>query len=197
WESEAGCAKKTLLRYTGLLEQNFSTRRKPNSEVARASYGPSVVYDGFLKTRGTVSAAILSMTIALFWGFLGFAPFRWLIQRMLHGNDGISSDEDLENGMFKTTNVTTSGTSANHSKPVQVTTTLTGKGDPGYLLSPIFMAECTLSLLNTDALPELARRGGILTPARAFGDAFVKRLEANERIIIHCQAHGGEDRKTV
>ncbi|KAK1228940.1 hypothetical protein PQX77_008014 [Marasmius sp. AFHP31] len=184
-------------RSWGLLEQNFLTNRKPNPEVARARYGPSVVYDEFLKTRGTVSAAILSTTIALFWGFLGFAPFRWLIQRMLPGNDGISSDGDLENGMFKTTNVTTSGTSANHPEPVQVTTTLTGKGDPGYLLSPIFMAECALSLLNTDALPELARRGGILTPATAFGDAFVKRLEANERFTVHCQVHSGEDRKTI
>ncbi|KAK1215511.1 hypothetical protein PQX77_021875 [Marasmius sp. AFHP31] len=66
--------------------------KKPNSEVARACYGPPVVYDEFLKTRGT-------------------------------------------NGMFKTTNITTSCTSANHSKPVQAMTTLTGKGDSRYLVS--------------------------------------------------------------
>ncbi|KAK1230788.1 hypothetical protein PQX77_006115, partial [Marasmius sp. AFHP31] len=58
------------------------------------------------------------------------------------------------------------------------------------------MSECALSLLNTDALPELARRGGILTPATAFRDAFVKRLEANERFTVDCQVHSGEDRKT-
>ncbi|KAJ8077406.1 hypothetical protein PM082_001836 [Marasmius tenuissimus] len=41
-------------------------------------------------------------------------------------------------------------------------------------------------LLNTDALPELARRSGIstVTPPTAFGDAFVKRLGANETFVV-------------
>ncbi|KAL0065576.1 hypothetical protein AAF712_007487 [Marasmius tenuissimus] len=186
--------RSIVQRSWGLLEQEFLSNESPSAEVARARYGPSVVYDEFLKTRGSISAVFLTMTMGLFWGLLGFAPFRSLILRVLPGNNGIKTDEDLEKGMFKTTNVTTSSTSANRPKPVQVTTTLTGKGDPGYLLSPILMAECALPLLNTDALPELARRGGILTPATAFGDVLVERLEANERFTVQYQVHTTEDK---
>ncbi|KAL0574907.1 hypothetical protein V5O48_007051 [Marasmius crinis-equi] len=190
--------KPIVQRSWGLLEHEFLSKKSAGSEISRARYGPSVVYDEFLKTRGTLSAAILATTLGIFWGLLGLAPFRWLARRLVSRVDN-ATDEQLDNGSFVTTNVTTSTTSARYPRPIQVTTTLKGKGDAGYLLSPIWMAECAMALLDTGSLPELARRGGILTPATAFGDVLVKRLEANERMTVHYEVHKGteESRKNI
>ncbi|EEB93333.1 hypothetical protein MPER_08023, partial [Moniliophthora perniciosa FA553] len=92
----------------------------------------------------------------------------------------------LEKGNFKTVNVTTTTPTASHPGGVTVTTTFTGKGDPGYLLSP-------------NSLSDLARRGGVLTPAVACGEALIKRLQSNERFDIRAELDDGrnETRKSV
>lgn len=42
------------------------------------------------------------------------------------------------------------------------------------------ISECALAIaLEKDRLPRMAREGGMLTPATAFGDVLIKRLEAS------------------
>lgn len=74
-----------------------------------------------------------------------------------------------------------------------------GSGDPGYFLTACksfeshcilclrlinhclldMITECALAfVLDEASLPPLARVGGILTPATAFGEVLVKRLES-------------------
>jgi short subunit dehydrogenase-like uncharacterized protein len=50
------------------------------------------------------------------------------------------------------------------------------------------MADGALSLLlNTSSLSSFARQGGVLTPATAFGDAIVQRLQKNPRFDLRCE----------
>lgn len=56
-----------------------------------------------------------------------------------------------------------------------------GKGDPGYSLTARMISECALAIaVDSDRLPLLAKRGGFLTPATAFGHVLVERLEATK-----------------
>ena len=54
-------------------------------------------------------------------------------------------------------------------------------------------------LLNHDELPDIAKEGGVLTPASALGDVLVRRLEASGRFLIESEVvlgPGDESRKT-
>ena len=62
------------------------------------------------------------------------------------------------------------------------------------------VSECALALLlNRDELPELGKRGGVLTPASAFGDVLVRRLEETGRFQFESgrltERDGGHARK--
>lgn len=62
------------------------------------------------------------------------------------------------------------------------------------------MAESGLALLlNREELPALSRKGGVLTPAIAFGDAVVKRLQESGKFDIRCEVitGSGESRKSI
>lgn len=61
------------------------------------------------------------------------------------------------------------------------------------------IAECALALTLDDAsLPVTARSGGILTPATAFGDVLIKRLESTDcmRFETELVRDGDESRKS-
>lgn len=49
------------------------------------------------------------------------------------------------------------------------------------LLPPASERKTTAQTDNIQALPELARKGGILTPMTAFGDSLIQRLEESGR----------------
>jgi len=94
-------------------------------------------------------------------------------------------------------NVTTSASSAAFPQPVRVETTLPAKGDPGYYLSPLMLAESGLALLlNREKLPALSKQGGVLTPATALGDVIVKRLQEHAKFDIRCEVIE-ETRKSI
>jgi hypothetical protein len=51
---------------------------------------------------------------------------------------------------------------------------------------------------NIQALPEFARKGGILTPMTAFGDALIQRLEESGRFEFSSTVVGDESaRKSI
>lgn len=61
-----------------------------------------------------------------------------------------------------------------------IKTDYVGKGDPGYSHTAMLISECALSLVlpapKGTKLPPLAKVGGVLTPATAFGQVAVERL---------------------
>ena len=61
----------------------------------------------------------------------------------------------------------------------RVITTVSSDGDPGNRVTVKILCESALALiLDHQRLPPLGQRGGVLTPATAFGDVLVERLEA-------------------
>lgn len=155
-------------RSWGVFEQGG-----PNTSVFK--YGPKFKYDEMMAVPNPIAAAFVS--IALFIGFSLLTlvpPVRWLAEKYgpQAGVDG-PSKELQENGWFKQVAVVKS---VDKTKAVQVT--MKGKGDPGYAATSKMIAECALAfVLDADRLPPLAKQGGFLTPATAFGPVLVERLE--------------------
>ncbi|THV06648.1 hypothetical protein K435DRAFT_960259 [Dendrothele bispora CBS 962.96] len=177
--------------------ENRSQKDKEEAQVAR--YGPNMVYDEFMRTSGSLTARLMSLGLVVTMVLMSVRPFRWIAKKIGPQEGTGPSDAALEKGKFKAVNVTK--TEGGDASPCAVVT-FEGKGDPGYLLSPIMMADGALSLLSPSSLSPLARKGGILTPATAFGDAFVKRMHENPKFDLRVEvvpggAKGGEGRKRV
>ncbi|KAH9934322.1 NAD(P)-binding protein [Fomitopsis serialis] len=131
-------------------------------ELARSLYGEEFTYDECLEqwpARGVLGW--LSVTSAS----LASAILLVLVVKM-------------KIGFFEITN---------HSRSVRapgvpevcIRTVMHGQGDPGYRLSARMISESALAIvLEKDKLPRMAQEGGILTPATAFGDVLIRRLEA-------------------
>ncbi|KAF5365928.1 hypothetical protein D9758_006689 [Tetrapyrgos nigripes] len=173
-------------RSWGIFEHNASTANVDNtqaySEAKRLQYGSRMVYDEFA-TKKSAFAAILASLGMLSMALLAFRPIRWLAKRAGPQEGTGFSNGTLEKGKLKIVNVTKA-----EGPDIQAVVTLEGKGDPGYLLSPIMMADCALTLLfDASSLSMIARRGGILTPATAFGNVIVERMQKNPRFNWTCE----------
>jgi short subunit dehydrogenase-like uncharacterized protein len=64
------------------------------------------------------------------------------------------------------------GTSARTGRPVTLTGTVSGSGDPGYAATSRMLSEAALCL----AFDDLPAEGGVLTPATSMGMRLVERL---------------------
>jgi hypothetical protein len=107
----------------------------------------------------------------------------------------------MQNGYLLCTNVSTSSKDHLTGKPTYVRSIIRGRGDPAYFLTSsmllsclhpllcrthkrltVMISECALALvLEKDALPPLAHRGGVLTPMSGLGDVLLRRLERTRR----------------
>ncbi|TYJ58948.1 hypothetical protein B9479_000383 [Cryptococcus floricola] len=143
---------------------------------------------GYGKVKSSLSTVLMGFGFGLFFGV------KWVRNLILSylpkAGEGASL-EKLHAGYFKVTNISTSRPTSTDGKVVQVLTTFNGQGDPGYLSTPYMIAESALSLIlpppaNT-CLPPLAKKGGVLTPATAFGDVLLKRLEGSGNFEISSQ----------
>jgi len=191
--------KAIIQRSWGLLEYEALTTKSDKAQTER--YGSSMVYEEFLRRRNTFSSALLSLAILVAFSLFKLPPVRWFLATLGMKDTSVAIDKNLaSNGKLTVINVTTSVPSPASSEVVKVQTTFSGKGDPGYYLSPIMMAESGLALLlNREELPALSRKGGVLTPAVAFGDAVVKRLQDSGKFDIRCEVitGRGESRKSI
>ncbi|KAF5366000.1 hypothetical protein D9758_006690 [Tetrapyrgos nigripes] len=172
-------------RSWGILERNAASSAEPKqtAEAQKLRYGNKMVYDEFMRTPSSFAAGVVSLGIMFTMMMLQIGPIRWIAKKIGPQEGSGFSDEALEKGHFTTVNVTTAEASN-----TQAVVTLQGKGDPGYLLSPIMMADGALALLfNKSSIPTFARQGGVLTPATAFGDAIVERLQKNPRFSLKCE----------
>ncbi|KAF5321959.1 hypothetical protein D9619_001578 [Psilocybe cf. subviscida] len=143
----------------GIVERTFGlfqTQGKPKD-----AYGPNFCYDEFQVTRGVVSAFFLTASLVFGFSMMLIKPIRSLVKRYLPQSGDGPTDEQMQKGFFKITNLATSTSSP----PVQVKTVLKGQGDPGYLLTPsahslydflCVMAELTRTLRATVMITESA-----------------------------------------
>ncbi|KDQ31637.1 hypothetical protein PLEOSDRAFT_1061778 [Pleurotus ostreatus PC15] len=177
-------------------------------------YGPNFTYDEFLQMPSKMSAFTLSVgMMAVAACLVALKPVRWLFKRLVTQPGEGPSEETMQNGYIRVTNVTTAvpafaspptasastPTTNGNIEPTVVKSQFIGQGCPGYLLTSIMISESALSiLLMRDRLPALAQRGGVLTPVTAFGDVLVERLERTGRFEFRSEvldAKSGEDRK--
>lgn len=96
------------------------------------------------------------------------------------------SHSDLEGGFYQGTNVTSSIPTPEYPTPRHVKTVVKGRGDYGYMLASVMVAETALALLpsNRTGLTALGREGGILTPMAALGETLVERLKSSGRFEV-------------
>lgn len=206
-------------RTFGLLEMLTKSRiptPERQAEVDKMRYGPNFMYDEFMEQESKLTALVTSTFFFIGFALMSlFSPFRALVKLIMPKSGEGPSEEQMNNGSFEITNVTTSDSTP----PINVITTMTGKGDPGYSLTAIMISESALSLLLhpgaaskptselTDVIrpTEFARGGGVLTPMTAFGDNLITRLCATTKFTIASyvsehkdQVNGRtEDRKAI
>ncbi|KAF5376019.1 hypothetical protein D9757_008839 [Collybiopsis confluens] len=201
--------KSVVQRSAGLLEYEVLTStyasgsraQKDQAKAIRERYGAGMVYEEFLRTNTSFMGALV--TLGLFFGLslMALPPVRWFVGRLGMKETSVIIDKQLaEQGRVKLVNVTIAEPSSAFPKgPVKVETTIAAKGDPGYYLSPIMMAESGLALLlNTSSLPILSShgRGGVLTPAVALGNVIVDRLREYGGFEIRSELYyDGESRQ--
>ncbi|CCM04780.1 uncharacterized protein FIBRA_06971 [Fibroporia radiculosa] len=175
-------------------------------EAAQGAYGPRFTYEECLELpwpRGWLPVAVLNVAYYFTMAVLAaFPPARWLLRQLAPAPGQGPAEASLERGFMEVTNYASADTTAG-ARPVHVRTTLRGRGDPGYALASVMVAEAALGLLlERDALPAIARGGGLFTPATALGEVLVRRMERSGRfefvseVVGGAGAGAGEDVKT-
>ncbi|KAI0752779.1 hypothetical protein C8Q80DRAFT_1148186 [Daedaleopsis nitida] len=145
-------------------------------DALRAAYGPQFRYGEYLLVGSWIKTVLHSMIMQfsmtlLFW----FASIRWFVKSFGAKSGEGPSERAMARGKMVVTNYTESASSPG----TWAKSVMRGSGDPGYFLSAYMITECALAfVLDEASLPRLARVGGILTPATAFGMVLVKRLES-------------------
>ncbi|KAI9067474.1 hypothetical protein FKP32DRAFT_264745 [Trametes sanguinea] len=149
-------------------------------------YGPTFRYVEYLadEDRSFYAALYFGVSILTYVILLTLGP-----KYSAKPGEGPSAAA-LENGSFTVTNYT-----ATASAPfARAKSTVHGKGNPGYLLTSVMAGESALCLLlDEESLPIMARRGGVLTPATAFGRVIVRRLQETGRMRFDSEIIGQED----
>jgi short subunit dehydrogenase-like uncharacterized protein len=141
-------------------------------------WGPDFTYDEAMLTGtgplGAVKAGGLSAGMAAGLGLAALGPTRRALSRWVLPKPGEGpSPEAQENGSF---DLRFFGTTADGRS---LTTKVTGDRDPGYGGTARMLAEAALAMGQVDG-GEVG--GGFWTPATAFGDRLIERLEADAGI---------------
>jgi len=168
------------------------------TDMAQLSYGPNFKYEEFVVLPSAFYAVIYSIVFAVIaTSLVLFKPVRWFARRIMPSPGEGPSEEQLQAGSLKITNITKSSPNAGGEKII-VRSIFRGRGDPGYFLSSIMISECALALaLDGAILPQTGKGGGVLTPMTAFGDVLIERLRGSKLIDIESELLvGAQPRKT-
>ena len=137
-------------------------------------YGPDFRYQEYTRLSGPFTGAqatLLSGAAALFEAGVRLAPTRRLLERVLPRPGTGPSESLMARGRFETELI---GHSADGRSARAV---IAFDGDPGNRATLRLLCESGLLLAgDAGALPGGAARGGVLTPAAAFGETLVPRL---------------------
>lgn len=166
-----------------VIKASTSANDQPDAraERKRLAYGRQFKYDEFIVMQNVPAAILFTIAFTIGLASLAFIPpLRWLFKKLATKPGEGPSDEQMQKGWMKVTNVTSSVPTATTPRKY-VKSTMYGKGD-GYLTTAVMVSESALALLfDTNKLPALARRGGILTPMSALGDVLIERLKDTGR----------------
>ncbi len=165
----------------------INTRVVRRSAMLSAEYGepyaPRFAYQEYTKFGGPFAAAkATAMTLGLagFGKAVRFTPTRMLLGQLLPKPGEGPTEASMANGWFRTTHIgrTADGRTA--------TARIAFAGDPGNRATLRILCEAGLALaFDGPKLPGAPRRGGVLTPATALGEALVPRLrEAGFEITV-------------
>ncbi|VDB91332.1 unnamed protein product [Peniophora sp. CBMAI 1063] len=170
-----------------IVERTFGIFELDKSSTPKQSYGPRFRYDEFLVRKGYVNAFLASMVIAFsLFALVFFAPARWLFRILIPSSGNGPSEAKLKAGYLTMTNVSTATTGSEMKQRARVKSELRSNTSPLYLTS-IIAGEAALSLLDPSQLPELARKGGLLTPMTAFGGVLLERLETSGHCALSAE----------
>lgn len=125
------------------------------------------------RSRGRLRATLTSLGLRVADRALAFAPARRLLARLGPSPGEGPTEEVRTSGFYRARFV------ARSRSGVRVDTIVSDQGDPGNTATVKMLCESALCLaLSRDALPGSPSRGGVLTPATAFGQVLVDRLRA-------------------
>ncbi len=153
-----------------------------NTRVVRRSaallgYGPQFHYQEYLRfgkgAGAALTAAGVSAGMMASQGALRLAPVRALARRFAPAPGEGPSEARMDKGSFRCALV------GHGDRGARVRATVASRGDPGNRATTQMVCEAALALAQDESrLPGGKRRGGVLTPASAFGDVLVQRLRA-------------------
>jgi short subunit dehydrogenase-like uncharacterized protein len=124
---------------------------------------------------GGVAAWAMTAGLAAFAGAAGFGPTRKVLAKVIPKPGSGPSEARQQAGFFDLRFVGRTG--SGH----EIRTKVTGDADPGYGSTAKMIGESAVAFLDLDP----ARvGGGFWTPASAFGDALIERLEAHAGVCF-------------
>ena len=160
----------------GPINTRVVRRSAALAELDQQPYGEGFRYQEYWKGRGPlglIETATMAWGQGLFSLIAGFGPARRALERMLPAPGEGPSESAMDNGFFRLEVV------AEGSDGRRIGVDLSDDGDPGNRATVKMLCESALALaLDGDALPGGRGRGGVLTPASAFGLVLRRRLEA-------------------
>lgn len=136
-------------------------------------WGREFTYGETMMTGGGPIGGISAAGVAAFTAVAGFAPTRRLLGRLIPKPGSGPSEATQRAGWFDLRFVGRTATGE------EIHTKVTGDADPGYGSTAKMLGETAVAFL--DLVPADVA-GGFWTPASAFGDALVERLEAHAGI---------------
>lgn len=166
----------------GPINTRVVRRSAALAENWQKPYGSGFSYQEYWKSSGALGLAEtmgMAWSQAIFPLLAGFGPVRRMLQRMLPAPGSGPSEAAMDNGFFRCELI------AEGENGGRIRITLADQGDPGNRATVKMLCESALALaVNADELPEAHQRGGILTPATAFGPVLRRRLEAAGMTIL-------------
>ncbi|KAF9093533.1 hypothetical protein BGX23_003243 [Mortierella sp. AD031] len=154
-------------------------------EAGGDGYGPQFTYGETMSASGLFSAVTAALGMGIGGAALSVGPLRRFIQsRFMPAPGEGPSDEAIAKGRFIFHVIAESALpenvtgDENEAKPVRAIAKIQG-GDPGYFETCRYLVEGAMCLIKSEdqVRSENKVKGGVLTPAHAFGQIFIRRLQ--------------------
>jgi len=162
---------------TGIVNRSWGLLQEASD---KRSYGSSFQYVEGYVTSSYIFSWLVSSIMMLFGYLLRHHAWfgEWISKKVPQGS-GSSMEEQLKGfGNVRTLAVSRNG----HTKALA---SFYVKGDPGYLRTAAFISETGLMIaLEQSRLSDLARGGGVLTPATIGGEVLAERLSRYSNVKI-------------